>query len=126
MGPFEKHVETHYTRRVRESRDRINVSGVETVPFDEMSGKFDLGKVVATPGALRALRDSGDNGAAYIRRHASGDWGDVGPGDSRLNDQAVKEGSRILSSYELSDGTKLWIITEWDRSVTTLLLPSEY
>jgi hypothetical protein len=90
------------------------------------SPKFDLGSVVATPGALEALEQNRTNPAQLIARHLSGDWGDLDMEDKRLNDSAVKAGGRILSSYILPDGSKIWIITEWDRSYTTLLLPSEY
>lgn len=59
-------------------------------------------------------------------RHATGDWGGLDPADKRANDSALANGERLLSAYPLRDGTKVWIITEWDRSVTTLLLPSDY
>lgn len=60
-------------------------------------------------------------------RYTGCDWGDLDPEDKQLNDEAVKEGGRILASYKYSkDGTKIWIITEWDRSVTTFLFPDEY
>jgi hypothetical protein len=61
-----------------------------------------------------------------LKRHLAGDWGDLGDEDKKTNDQAVIFGNRILSSYNLPKGHKVWIITEWDRSVTTFLLPSEY
>ena len=83
---------------------------------------LDLGQIVATPGAL-AL---GVNFAPYLRRHRSGDWGELCDQDKVANEQGLKEGFRILSAYHTPDGTKFWIITEADRSVTTVLLPSEY
>jgi hypothetical protein len=61
-----------------------------------------------------------------FQRHQSGDWGDLGAEDKALNDEAVKEGLRILSAYVTRKGIRLWIITEWDRSVTTALLPEDY
>ena len=88
--------------------------------------KFDLGQTVATPGALAALEKSGDNPGKFITMHAQGDWGTMCDEDKQLNDKAVDGGDRLMSSYLLSDGTKIWIITEWDRSVTTILLPDEY
>jgi hypothetical protein len=88
--------------------------------------RIPLGNIVATPRALQALARAGQSGRLLLARHASGDWGDVPPEDARLNDEAARTGERILSAYTLSDGTRLWIITEWDRSVTTLLLPDEY
>jgi len=86
-----------------------------------------LGRIVATPAALRELESSGQTGAEFLRRHAAGDWGDaLGAEDWEENQQALKEKRRVLSSYWLANGEKLWIITEWDRSVTTLLLPEDY
>lgn len=87
---------------------------------------FPLGQVVATPGALQALEDSGESPSYYLSRHARGEWGEIDAEDKAANDLALREGSRLLSAYTTSQGGKLWIITEADRSVTTLLLPSEY
>jgi hypothetical protein len=88
---------------------------------------FGLGQVVATPGALQAIEEAGDDPRRYLARHLRGDWGTVCESDKRLNDQAVKEGTRLLSAYVLRDGsTRIWIITESDRSATTILLPDEY
>ncbi len=92
---------------------------------------FPLGQVLSTPGALQAMEDSGEPAIAFLERHARGDWGDVGQEDGRLNDKAVVEGSRILSSYATRLGVKLWVITEaadeqGERAATTLLLPEEY
>jgi hypothetical protein len=88
---------------------------------------FALGQIVSTPGALDALQEEGTNGLELLRRHVTGDWGDLSEDDKRENDLSVKEGFRILSAYLLPrTGVKLWIITEADRSVTTFLLPSEY
>ena len=93
--------------------------------------KFLLGRVLATPGALEALAASGESPAYYLDRHARGDWGEVNTEDWRLNDQAVIDGSRILSAYRMRNGTRLWIITEAAddqgcRAATTLLLPEQY
>lgn len=87
---------------------------------------LELGEVVGTRGALAALAEAGELGQIYLRRHRCGDWGDVDADDWAANDRALREEIRILSQYQLSTGTKLWVITEWDRSVTTLLLPEEY
>jgi len=88
---------------------------------------FALGQIVSTPGALEALNDEGINGLELLRRHVTGDWGDLCEDDRRENDLSVKEGFRILSAYRLPrTGVKLWIITEADRSATTFLLPEEY
>ena len=91
-----------------------------------MSGaKFSLGQVVATPGALQALTDAGDDPLVYLNRHINGDWGVVDEHDRRENELSLIHGFRLLSAYTLNSGTKIWIITEADRSVTTLLLPDE-
>ncbi len=87
---------------------------------------FPLGRLVATPGALAALAESGQSPAFFLVRHASGNWGLVDEEDWRLNDEALRDGSRLLSAYETERGVRLWIITECDRSVTTILLPDEY
>ena len=88
--------------------------------------RFKLGKIVATPGALEALEDAGQLPAEFLRKHVSGDWGDLDAGDRRENETSVVNGFRILSAYKTSKGVKLWIITEADRSSTCVLLPDEY
>jgi hypothetical protein len=88
--------------------------------------QFPLGQVVATPGALDALLMAGQTPALFLRRHLTGDWGEVDEHDLHENELAVAAGFRLLSAYTLSSGIKLWIITEADRSSTTILLPSEY
>lgn len=93
--------------------------------------RFCLGRTLATPGALAVFKENyGERGPVMVReflhRHQCGDWGDVCPSDARANDRSVKENTRILSAYHLPDDTKVWVITEWDRSYTTLLLPEEY
>ncbi|MDF7824082.1 hypothetical protein P4B35_08665 [Pontiellaceae bacterium B12227] len=87
---------------------------------------FELGMVVMTPGAASLLVACGIDTCDIIERHQSGDWGELYPDDCRVNDDAVRYGSQILSAYKFEEGQRLWIITEADRSVTTLLLPSEY
>src|SRR5579863_2435988 len=92
---------------------------------------FPLGQVVATPGAVEALRESGETPNTFLAKHVSGDWGDMSPDDKKLNDESLIDGSRIMSSYQTSRGTKLWVITEaaddgGRRECTTLLLPDEY
>ncbi len=87
---------------------------------------FRLGQVVATPGAIRGLKEAGQCPWDFLARHASGDWGDLDEEDRHLNDEAVQDGSRILSAYQTAKGEKIWVITEADRSVTTILLPSSY
>lgn len=92
---------------------------------------FDLGQIVATPAALAALEEAKVSPSSLIARHVTGDWGDLTQADRQLNDDALKDGSRILSSYILPTKVKIWIITEASgdqgrRSSTTCLLPSEY
>jgi hypothetical protein len=87
---------------------------------------FELGRLAATPGALALLASAGQNPAELLDRHTSGDWGEIPPEDARENKLSVREGFRILSSYPVGAGEKVWIITEADRSSTCILLPSEY
>ena len=92
-----------------------------------MAALFDLGRVVATPGALALLTTAGENPAELLSRHAGGDWGEVPTEDARENARSLKYGWRVMSSYPVgADGEKVWIITEADRSSTCLLLPREY
>lgn len=89
---------------------------------------FSLGRIVVTDGVMRLgiTQTAKDEGFAFLGRHARGDWGDVDAEDRKTNDDAVKYGARILSVYTTKSGTKIWIITEADRSATTILLPDEY
>jgi hypothetical protein len=86
---------------------------------------FALGQIVATPGALDLFDRYGVAADEFLHRHIIGDWGDVPPEDAKANCLAVRYGSRILSSFSVG-GERCWIITKADRSVTTLLLPTEY
>jgi hypothetical protein len=93
--------------------------------------KFRLGRLVATPAALEALERAGQEPLFFVARHARGDWGEVGAEDGRLNDESMRDGSRILSAYRTLQGEKLWIITESEgddglRASTCILLPEEY
>jgi hypothetical protein len=90
-----------------------------------MRAPLPLGRVVATPGALKLLSEIGEDPFGYIARHAAGDWGDLCAFDRRQNEIALREGHRVFSSYDVLAG-RVWIITEADRSVTTILLPEEY
>ena len=87
---------------------------------------FHLGDVVATPQSICVLSESGMSVQSLLQRHATGDWGDLCTEDMQANNDALQYGDRLLSSYVLSESCKVWVITEWDRSVTTILLPSEY
>lgn len=89
--------------------------------------RFSPGQVVMTAGVDELVRQGRLNPSSYLRRHIGGDWGDLSDDDRRQNDAALKSGEdRLFSSYQVTRDLKLWIITEWDRSITTLLLPSEY
>ncbi len=92
--------------------------------------KFSLGQIVATPGALEALEKAGQSAAQFLQRHIRGDWGDLCDDDRQANDEALIDGSRLLSAFRTSLGEKIWVITEaaddsGDRATTTILLPSE-
>jgi hypothetical protein len=87
---------------------------------------FPLGRIVATPGALAALERAKQPPTSFLARHAIGDWGELEPSDVAENEYSVAHGFRLLSSYRTDAGDRLWIITEADRSATTLLLPEEY
>src|SRR5262245_57289952 len=88
------------------------------------SVSFSLGQVVITPAAMNRI--PADEVQAALARHARGDWGDINEHDRHENALALQEGFRLMSVYQLKDGTRLWIITEADRSVTTILLPEDY
>jgi hypothetical protein len=90
-----------------------------------MTAPLPLGRIVATPGALKLLSDIEEDPFGYIARHAAGDWGDLCTFDRRQNEVALRDGYRVLSSYPVGREC-VWIITEADRSVTTILLPEEY
>lgn len=91
-----------------------------------MKALFPLGQICATPGAIEVLEQVGLPARNLLTRHVLGDDGDLCREDKQANRDALKTGARIFSSYKISDLLKIWIITEADRSVTTLLLPEEY
>jgi len=93
--------------------------------------KFEPGNLVATPAALEAIHESGQSPADFIDRHLVGDWGELSDDDRQANEDALSDGSRILSAYKTVKGQKIWIITEaadeqGHRIATTILLPDEY
>ena len=88
--------------------------------------KFNPGVLLATPGASEAFERNHQTPFEFLQRHLSGDWGDLDDEDRQLNDQAITDGSRLLSAYRTSKGERLWVITEADRSSTCLLRPEEY
>jgi hypothetical protein len=89
-----------------------------------MKAKFELGRLVATPNALKAVPETEMMEA--LGRHVSGDWGECSKADGKENELSLREGFRLFSVYRTTDGTKFWIITEADRSATTVLLPEDY
>lgn len=129
------------TRRVREGQQQGKASDIRS---SLQAVRFPLGRLYVTTGALYLLEEIRDAGKPhsvqvaarsdnlmslvlpYVRRHLSGDWGDVGLEDWNANDEALAFGARLLSAYELETQGRLWIITEADRSATTILLPAEY
>jgi len=101
---------------------------LEVIP---MKSTFSLGKLLATPGALHALEESGECLMDYVQRHQRKDWGVVDAEDAEANNRSLQDGSRLLSVYVLKSGQRLWLITEAEddqgkRAATTALLPSEY
>ena len=109
-----------------------NTKQTITVIFVEQAVLFELGEIYLTQGAKQVLQDFNVLPATLIARHVTGDWSNMDEEDKRANKNAVKHGDRVLSSYRLhkendyDDMVKIWVITEWDRSATTILLPSEY
>lgn len=87
---------------------------------------LSLGTVFSTKGASQALAESGQTVAPFLDRYLQCNWGDCGKEDWAMNDEAVEKGERTLAVYYTTNGEKLWVITEWDRSATTFLLPDEY
>ena len=96
------------------------MNSLPTIPL------FPAGRLVATPGALALLEQINKSPLGFLSRHLRGDWGDLCQEDKTENELSLKHGFRLMSSYEVTKTDKLWIITEADRSVTTLLLPAEY
>lgn len=101
-------------------------TGVACSSSPENRVLFSPGQVVTTPGALEAMAINQCLPLNLLHKHLTGDWGEVPPEDAEANREALQNGSRLLSSYPLENGARIWIITEADRSVTTLLLPEEY
>ena len=90
------------------------------------TNRFLLGQIVATPGAIQAIEDAGQTTSVFLSRHVAGDWGEIWDRYKTLNDEAIDGEAQIMSAYTTSLGVRLWVITEADRSSTTILLPEEY
>ena len=97
-----------------------------TQQTNQVKPRFALGRTVATPGAIASMQQLGISPLSLLSRHQRGDWGDLDEEDKAENELALKENFRLFSSYQLSEKIKVWVITEADRSATTLLLPEEY
>ena len=95
-------------------------------PANKPEPRFRLGRCLATPGAMAAMETAGQAPADFLDRHIRGDWGDVDADDRQANEDALASDARIFSVYHTTSRVKLWVITEADRSATTILLPSEY
>lgn len=91
-----------------------------------MKPLFALGQFLATPGAIRECGEQHVDIYALLMRHLSGDWGDVCAEDAKANAMSIYQETRILSAYSLPKGGKVWLLTEADRSATTLMLPEDY
>jgi len=87
---------------------------------------FPLGQILLTSGAVAAIQQAEQMPEQLLARHSFGDWGELDAEDWARNTHALENALRLLSSYRLRDNTKIWVITEWDRSSTTILLPEEY
>lgn len=99
------------------------MKNIEGIPA---GGRFPLGRIVATPGAIEALAQANVDGRELLFKHHRGEWGDLSEDDKQENDFSVDKYLRLFSCYRINDDEKIWVITEADRSVTTLLLPGEY
>ncbi|MDR8027941.1 hypothetical protein KPA93_32470 [Burkholderia cenocepacia] len=98
-----------------------------TLPSTIQAGpRFKLGRIFATPAALEAIADARVSIIDLLIRHVRGDWGDLSEADREQNELSLEVGLRLLSSYVLPSGQTVWVITEWDRSSTTFLLPGDY
>jgi hypothetical protein len=89
-------------------------------------GRFSPGQTLITPGAIKALAQAEQHPGDFLSRHLQGDWGELCEEDKQTNQEALEQDLRLLSAYRTTGGSRLWIITEADRSATTILLPEEY
>ena len=93
-------------------------------PYRLPGALFPTGELMITPNALQVV--GMEQAAVALARHSRGDWGEVDAHDRKANEDALRDGTRLFSVYRSPDGRKFWIITEWDRSLTTILLPEDY
>lgn len=106
--------------------DSINPKQVPPAAAPKSDPLFALGSIVSTPAALRLMLMNGFAPDELLDRHVSGDWADMDAEDQALNRQAIADGTRIFSAYRITEGKRVWLITEADRAATTFLLPHEY
>jgi hypothetical protein len=118
------HAERGADKAVKHGREEQ--TRTEDITMTQTQPKVPLGRLVATPGALAALTAAEQLPHEFLARHLRGDWGDLSTEDQHENEWSLRAGCRLLSAYHTTHGQKLWIITEADRSATTILLPSEY
>lgn len=130
--------EVSFADALRANRDASNTSPEQLTMTDPRCtptspvklrsnlSQFALGQLLTTPGAADLLNELDLSPFEFVNRHWHGDWGDIDAEDVQANLAALKYGNRILSAYDIGAGQKLWVITEADRSATTLLLPEEY
>jgi hypothetical protein len=109
-----------------EKQTQIHKKESSFMPPTTKQPLFDLGQLVATPGALTALEKAGQNAMEFLSRHVTGDWGNIPEEDHKENQYSLEHGLRLLSSYRTNADQIVWVITEGSRSHTTLLLPDEY
>lgn len=122
-----KHIDSFFENASKEGKIFWLKFRLKLETVNEISSElFSLGETILTIGAKQALAESNQLPNEFLAKHQKGDWGTVGKEDGEENDFSVEKGFRILSAYKTSNGEKIWIITEADRSSTTILLPSEY
>jgi len=112
--------------RLLENKGQIHRKEISEMQKTERKPLFDLGQLVATPGALAALEKSGQSPVEFFSRHVTGDWGEIPEEDRKENQFSLEKGFRLISSYRTTANDVVWVITESSRSHTTLLLPQEY
>ena len=108
-----------------ERRPRTPEEGRQPESQEIPKALFEMGRIVMTTGAIETLTRVGRHPVQLLARHVTGDWGDLPEEDIQENACSLRQGYRLLSAYRIEDA-KFYVITEWDRSVTTILLPSEY
>jgi hypothetical protein len=126
LAAYDRARET-YTRTPNEHTLAILDTGLQFLLQElHRPGRFELGQLVMTHGADETLRDAQQVAPEFLLRHKNGDWGELSEEDVQENEWSLANGARLFSAYRTRTDEKLWVITEWNRSATTLLLPKEY